>query len=164
MLVQILEHTPSWVFILFAALLVLGLSQARAREVSRARATVLPLAMVLLSLLGVLSTFTQSSLALAAWIAGLGLCLSLLGGRLAIRGASWLAETDRFRVPGSWVPLILILGLFLIKYVSGVALALHPSLAASLRVALPLSLLYGAVAGLFWGRARSVLALRQNAR
>jgi hypothetical protein len=163
MIVQILEHTPRWVFILFALLLALGLSQTRTREVSRARVAVLPLAMLLLSLIGVLSTFTPSSLALIAWIVGLGACLTLIGERIAVRGASWLAETDRFRIPGSWLPLTLILGLFMIKYGSGIALALQPALAASTRVAVPLSLLYGVSAGLFWGRARSVLALRQNA-
>jgi hypothetical protein len=164
MILQILEHTPGWVFVVFAVLLVLGWSQTRAREVSRARATVLPLAMMLLSLIGVLSTFRAPAGAVLAWIAGLGLCLSLASGRVAIRGAAWLPDKDHFRVPGSWLPLGLIVGLFTIKYVSGVVIALHPSLAASSSMAVPLSLLYGAVAGLFWGRARSLLALRQNAR
>lgn len=162
MIIQILEHTPRWVLILLAVLLALGLSQTCTRELSRARVVVLPSVMMGLSLIGVLTTF-QSSGAVIAWTVGLGVCLSLMGERIAIRGASWLAETDRFRIPGSWLPLMLILGLFIVKYVSGVALAMQPALAASASVALPLSLFYGVCAGLFWGRARSVLALRQNA-
>jgi hypothetical protein len=159
MILNILEHTPFWVWVTFCAVIALGISQIRTREVSSARATVLPVVMIALSLSGVLGAFSQVPLALAAWAVGLGVSLKLAGRVLAVRGASWSAETRHFRVPGSFVPLMLILGVFVTKYVAGVMLAINPSLAANTSVAIVLSLVYGAFAGLFWARARSLRAL-----
>jgi hypothetical protein len=159
MILNILAHTPVWVWVTFCAVIALGISQIRTREVSSARATILPVVMIALSLSGVLGAFSQVPLALGAWVVGLGVSLKLAGRVLAVRGASWSAETRHFRVPGSFVPLMLILGVFVTKYVAGVILAINPSLAANTSVAIVLSLVYGAFAGLFWARARSLRAL-----
>jgi hypothetical protein len=164
MIVNILEHTPTWVWIVFAGLLALGLSQIRTREVSKARATILPLIMVALSLSGMLSAFGQVPIALAGWVVGVVLTLRFLAPFVGVRGALWLPETNRFRVQGSWIPVMLIVGVFLTKYVAGVAMAIHPSLAADTTFALFLSLVYGVFAGLFWGRARSLRVLSRDAR
>ena len=42
----ILEHTPVWVWIVFAGIVLLGLQQVRTRDVSIARATILPVVMI----------------------------------------------------------------------------------------------------------------------
>ena len=162
MILSILEHTPVWVWVTFFAVITLGILQIRTRDVSIARATVLPVVMIALSLSGVLSAFSQIPLALGAWLVGVGVSLKLTGRVLAVRGASWSAETRHFRVPGSFVPVTLILGVFVTKYVAGVMLAINPSLAANTSVAIVLSLVYGMFAGLFWARARSLRALIQG--
>ena len=59
MILSILEHTPLWVWVTFCAVITLGMLQIRTRDVSTARATVLPVVMVALSLSGVLSGFSQ---------------------------------------------------------------------------------------------------------
>jgi hypothetical protein len=162
MILSILEHTPVWVWMMFCAVISLGLAQTRTREVSRARVTVLPLVMVTLSLSGALSAFTEVPLALAAWVAGFALSLSFAGQAMVVRGTSWSPETRCFRVPGSWLPVTMIAGLFITKYVAGVCLAIKPSLAANTSLTALLSLTYGAFAGLFWGRARSLLHLTRT--
>ena len=101
MILRILEHTPVWVWVLFCALGALGLSQTRTRDVGRARAILLPLLMMVLSLSAVLNSFTQVPLALVAWGAGLWLALSAAAEAMAVRGASWSPATRRFQVPGS---------------------------------------------------------------
>src|SRR5690349_14301597 len=101
MITQILVHTPTWVFILLAALVALGLSQTRTRQISSARATVLPVAIVVVVVVGVLRTFSPAFGALIGGVGGLGLCLGLLGQRLGIQGACWLPDSDRFLLPGS---------------------------------------------------------------
>jgi len=159
MILNILEHTPAWVWVLFCVLIVLGVSQTRTRDMSVARATILPLVMVALSLSGVLSAFGLVPLALGAWVAGLGVSLRLAGEVMAVRGASWSVRTRLFRVPGSFLPVFLILGVFVTKYAAGVLLAINPSLAANVGISVVLSLVYGAFAGLFWARARSLRAL-----
>jgi hypothetical protein len=164
MILRILEHTPVWVWAIFCAVITLGVAQTRARNISRARATVLPAVMVVLSLSGALSSFIQVPLALAVWVAGFSLSLSFAGDTMAVRGASWSPETRRFRVPGSWLPVTMIVGLFVTKYVAGVCLAINPSLAANTSLTALLSLTYGALAGLFWGRARSLAHLTRTNR
>lgn len=159
MILSILEHTPVWVWALFCALLALGIAQTRTRQVSAARATILPILMIVLSLSTVLSAFSLVALACVTWVVGFFVSLVLAGEVMAVRGASWSSQERYFRVPGSFVPLTLILGLFVTKYMAGVVLAINPSLAANIRVVIVLSLVYGAFAGLFWARARSLRSL-----
>jgi uncharacterized protein DUF6622 len=166
MIIDILEHTPVWVWIVFAAIVLLGLQQTRTRDVSIARATILPVVMILLSLSGVvLGAFAHVPLAWMAWALGLGLSLALAGKAVAVRGATRSPQPGHLRIPGSFVPVILILAVFITKYSAGIALAMNPSLAANTGVAVGLSLVYGVFSGLFWGRAQSLRAvIGQNAR
>lgn len=161
MLIAILQHTPAWVWGLFAGLIALGLWQTREREMSLARVTILPLAMVALSLSGVFSAFGHFPVALGGWAAGVGAALAFGRQFVAVRGASWSPQSATLRVPGSWLPLVLIVGLFSVKYVAGVSLALHPRLAADAVFAGLMSLAYGSFSGLFLARG---LALRRLAR
>jgi hypothetical protein len=56
-------------------------------------------------------------------------------------------------MPGSWVPMLLIVGIFLIKYIVGVDLAMQPTLALDSRYVLIVGALYGLFSGIFAGRA-----------
>jgi hypothetical protein len=92
---------------------------------------------------GVLSAFSQVARACVAWVVGFFVSLRLAGEVMAVHGASWSPGARHFRIPGSIVPLALILGLLVTKYVTGVVLAISPSLAADIRVVVGLSLVYG---------------------
>jgi hypothetical protein len=164
MILDILEHTPLWVWAVLAAVILLGWQQTRTRDVSITRATILPVVMIVLSLSGVLGAFEKVPFAWAAWLIGLALTLSLAGKAVAVRGATRSAQPGFLHIPGSFLPVILIFAVFVTKYSAGVALAMKPSLAANTGVAIALSLVYGAFSGLFWARARSLRAvLGQNA-
>ena len=159
MFIAIIQHTPVWVWGLLAALMGLGLWQTRDREMTLTRVTILPLAMIALSLSGVLTAFGPLPTALVAWAAGVGTAL-MVGRRLvAVRAARWSAQTGLLHVPGSWLPLVLIIALFSIKYVAGASLAMHPALAHDITFAGVLSLAYGAFSGLFLTRAISLRSL-----
>jgi len=160
MFIAILQHTPVWVWGLFVALVALGLSQTRDREMTLVRVTVLPLVLVGLSLSGVLSAFGHAPLPLGGWAAGVGAALVFGRQFVAVRGARWLAQTGRLYVPGSWLPLVLIVGLFCIKYVAGASLSMHPTLSTDAAFAGLCSLAYGGFSGLFLARA---LSLRSRA-
>ena len=129
MVLQILAHTPHWVFALFALLVWLGCKQLVSRRVSLRRITVLPLAMTGLSLYGVVSAFRDSPLALAFWVAAAVVAAFLLMQRRLHEATRYEAGTRSFDVPGSAVPLVLMMGIFFTKYVVGVQLAMHPELA-----------------------------------
>jgi len=157
MLIEILKRTPSWVFVLFFALLAFGYLQSKDRVVSRNKVTMLPSAMLLLSFYGVLSAFGVTSFALSAWLAGVGIavCLGLKIAKLG--GVGFTAETKSFSVPGSWIPLCLMMAIFFTKYAVGVILARKLQIASELSFIGSISLIYGLLSGVFFARAISIL-------
>lgn len=152
MLFAILHHTPTQVWVLLAALIALGVWQSRDREVTLARITVLPLVLIVLSFAGVLNAFGHLALAWIGWAAGVAAALVVGRPFVAIRTARRVPQTDRLHVPGSWLPLVLIVALFMIKYVANVSLALNPALASDATFAGMCSLAYGGFSGLFLAR------------
>ena len=156
----IVQHTPAWVWGLLAALVALGLWQTRSREISLTRVTVLPLVLTAFSLSGVLSAFGHLPVAFLAWAAGIATALVLARKAVTMRGAYWSAGRGVLHVPGSWLPLVLIVGLFAVKYGAGVSPSLAPALASDATFAGLCSLAYGTFSGLFLARA---LALRSLA-
>lgn len=162
MLIQILARTPAWVFVLLAALLALGLSQVRARQVTLNRAIALPTAMLALSGWGVVSAFGAGAGPLATWLLAGLITGSLVFRRPAHPGVRYDAMQRRIQLPGSWMPLMLILGIFCTKYAVGVSLAMQPSLSVDSGFALPVSAAYGAFSGVFAGRALSLLRLSRR--
>jgi hypothetical protein len=157
--IAIVQHTPAWVWGLLAALVALGLLQTRAREMSLTRMTVLPLVLTGLSLAGVLSAFGHLPVALFAWAIGVAAALGLARQAVSVRGASWSANRGLLHVPGSWLPLVLIVSLFLLKYGAAVSLSLAPALANDPTFASLCSLAYGTFSGLFLARALSLRSL-----
>jgi hypothetical protein len=161
----ILRHTLVWVWGLLATLLALGLSQVRARRISQLRVVLLPLSMSGMSLWGTGSAFGNSPLfgyVLLAWAAGAALMLGLIAPQAPAVGTRYHAASRSFALPGSWLPLLLILGVFLIKYVVGVELAMQPTLARDGQYTLIVGGLYGLFSGAFAGRAARLWRLAQR--
>ena len=156
---QILINTPVWVWGLLVALLVLGFSQTKSRTVGLTRVVLLPLSLGALSLYSTLSTFGTSPTVLGSWLATTVL-LVLLVTRLPLpAGASYDIKARQFQLPGSWVPIALILGIFLTKYAVGVSVAMHPELKSHVNFASVVVILYGAFSGIFVGRALRLIRL-----
>ena len=157
MLLQILAHTPAWVFALFALLLWMGITQLFPRRASLARITVMPVVMTALAVYGVVSAFADTPWALAAWAATALLVgaatLLLAPASTAQNQPQYNPQARSFSLPGSGVPLALMMGIFTTKYAVGVALSLHPALAHDTLVALGISSLYGVFSGSFIARA-----------
>lgn len=153
MLNQILANTPRWVWGLLLALLWLGLSQAASRTASLRRITLLPLAMTGLSLYGTVTAFGADPQVLLVWLCACGLTTALVVQQALPAATRYDPATRRFTLPGSWVPLLLILGIFVTKYVVGTVTALQPALAVDPAFALSFSALYGAFSGVFLARA-----------
>ena len=159
MLIQIISRTPSWVWALFLALLVLGALQMRQRSTSLLRQIVLPMVLVGLSLLGVLSAFHRSPVAALIWACAAAAVAAWVLQLPMAQGTRYDRATGLFTVPGSWVPLALIMGIFVTKYAVGVSLGMQPQLADNASVAYTVSALYGVMSGAFAGRALRLLGL-----
>lgn len=155
---DILAHVPVWVWAILALILVLGTQQSREQFIGRARLLILPAVWLAFGAWGIAASFGLSAAAALAWASGL-LLSSLAVRRLGWPGqATFLQAQARFRVPGSWGPLALMLSLFAAKFALGISLALHPDWAARLPVAAGFSLLFGLLGGAFVGRALNILA------
>jgi hypothetical protein len=153
MFISILQHVPVWVFGLLVVLIVAGSLQIAPRQVTLRRGTVMPLVLTIVSLVGVVTTFGRQPLALLAWAAAVTVALALMQRRITRSKLQFDPATSRFHVPGSWVPLGLMLSLFAVKFIVGATLAQHAELAQSLTLAVGASALYGLVSGLFLSRA-----------
>ena len=164
MLLQIIAHTPRWVFAVFALLVWIGSKQLLAGRVSLTRVAVMPVAMAGLSVYGVFSAFGDSPMALAGWAVAAAVAVALVLRRPLPAATRYDADTRSFHVAGSAVPLALMMGIFLTKYVVGVQIALHPELAHHHNFALAIGTLYGAFSGIFTGRTLRLwkLAMRRD--
>ena len=162
MFTTFLQHVPTWVFGLLFALIAFGVAQSFPRSVSLRRSAVLPLVLVGLSLMGVVTTFGQQPLALLAWAAGLSAALLGLQGRIDTSAVRFSADTGRFQVPGSWLPLALMMVLFAVKFGVGALLAMRPDLRSSMPLALLASAAYGLFSGVFGARAMALWTLTRQ--
>jgi NADH:ubiquinone oxidoreductase subunit 6 (subunit J) len=161
-LVPVLRQTPVWVWGLLAGLLALGISQLRDRTASLARVALLPLVMTILSVSGTFSALggtPHRAITITAWLVAAALAFALT---LLARGrndAQYDPVRRVYRLPGSAVPLLLIVGIFLVKYVVGVDLAMEPQLVQETAYVMCIAALYGAFTGVFIGRASRLWGL-----
>ena len=156
MIRPILAGTPAWVWVLLTGLLWQGVALLRGNTFSARRAAILPVAMTGLSLWGTIAAFGRSELfgyVLLVWVVAAVVLAAVVGRMSPPAGMRYDASNRRFTVPGSWVPLVLILGIFLVKYVVGVEVAMQPALAHDGSYSLTYAAIYGVSSGIFTGRA-----------
>ncbi len=153
MLMQIVTRTPAGVWAILVVLLWLGLKQTAPRSVSLRRITVLPLVMVCLSLAGTVTAFGPGYQALLAWCAAAAVAAAVVMQLSLPQPTHYNPQTQRFQLPGSWTPLVLMMGIFIAKYAAGVALAMQPGLAGNALFSQSIAALYGGFSGVFVARA-----------
>jgi hypothetical protein len=156
---MILQHTPAWVWALLGGLLALGLWQTRGRQVRRGQVLALPAALLAMGLSTMAPAFGQQPLAAALWLLALAAGTGLGRRWLQPRTARWLPAVQRLQLQGSWLPLVVILLIFSLRYAAGVAQGLNPAWRGLLAVQAPLTLLFGGLSGLLLGRALGLFAL-----
>jgi hypothetical protein len=162
LIVQILSHTPVWVYGLFFALLVFGLMQTRTRTVGKIPALLLPAGMFGLSLWGIYSSFGFRTIPLAAW----GLAMAVV----TVVGYAFFTDTrihcdathGKFFIPGSWVPFVVMMAIFFTKYVYAVMHAFNAEVVSTTAFIGALSAVYGILSGYFTSRAVNLIKLAQS--
>jgi hypothetical protein len=160
------SHTPAFVWFVLAALIVLGALQARERRVSLARVTALPALMVVLSLWGTASLFATGphvAAVLAAWTASALAAFLVVVRRAPPGGTRFDAATGSFVVPGSWMPMLLVVGVFALRYATNVALAIQPPLGADASFGTAIAACSGLFTGIFAARAARLRPLARRA-
>lgn len=110
---------PVWVFAVLFALLLLGYRQSLTRVVRPSTVATVALAMLVFSLYGVTAAFGAVALPLLAW--AVGYTASVLVGSEVFAPRGLAREGTSVRVPGSWLPMGLLLGIFAAKFTLGFA-------------------------------------------
>lgn len=160
---QTLQHIPVWVFALLLGLIALGLLQTRTRHVGQRRLLGINIALTVFTLVGVVQQWRHTPwlvLGLLSWAASCAVVAWALGQGAAPAGASYNAETRRFTVPGSWLPLALFMAIFACKFAVGMLSATAPEALHSVQAAMGISALYGLFSGLLNARALRLLKLQ----
>jgi hypothetical protein len=131
--VQMLAHTPPYVFFLLAYLVWQGMLSLRPRQTPVWRMLIVPAAFTVTGLLLLLLRPSGGILPMAAWLGGLGafVPLGLVSGPRIV-GVD--RQTGRVMRAGSPVPLLRNLLVFASQYAIAVALVLHPQAQANLTV------------------------------
>ena len=163
MIVQILAHTPVWVYGLFFGLVAFGLMQTRTRTVGKIPALLLPVGMFGLSLWGIYSSFGLRTIPLAAW--GIAMAIATVVWYTYFRDTRIHCEVPHgnFFIPGSWVPFVVMMAIFFAKYVYAVMHAFNAEVVSTPAFIGALSAVYGLLSGYFTSRAVNLIKLAQAA-
>ncbi len=155
---QVLNGTPAWVWAILVALIVLGVRQLRARIVSRYSVLIAPVVFLFVGLMAA----GRGPVGFSAW------ALTLLATAAftffvwrPTGGARFEASTDRLHLPGSVIPMLLMLAIFLLNYVINVALAINPALRSELPWQVGPAIILGALSGVFFGRALTLFRMNR---
>lgn len=151
MLNQIFTHTPLYVWGILVFLIVRGVIALRTRELAMNKLFIIPIVMAVLSLVDVAGKFGLGGLGFAVWAATALVTVALL----ATFGGARVAPTStpgRVTVRGSVFPLVLMMAIFVTKYVSSIAVVLKPQLRADAGFTIVVCVLFGLFTGYFVGR------------
>ena len=157
--IQILKNTPIWVWALLAALIYLGSKQFKPRVVKRYSVLIAPVVFLFVGLMAA----GRGPIGLATWAASL---LSLAAVTYFVwqptGGARYEATGDRLHLPGSAVPMMIMLAIFLLNYVINVVLAINPAYRSELAWQVVPALILGALSGVFIGRAATLFRMNRE--
>lgn len=156
MITQIITHTPLWVFGLFVLLIFFGLQQTRSRNVNAVLAYFLPVGMMGLSLAGINSSFGMAPVPVAMWAGGLLIVTGIRFTYFRDERVLYNRTSRSFFIPGSWIPLCVIVAIFITKYAFAIMRAFNAELVSTHAFIAALSLAYGCFSGYFSSRAANL--------
>lgn len=157
-----LAHIPTWVFGLFALLLALGIFLSLPRAVNPTALTLAAVGVVSYSLYGVITSFGASALNILPWAAGLIGSVTLGKRIFGPRKMTRIAGSSKVFVPGSWLPLVLIMGIFLTKFLVGFVYGARLAVGTQAWFAPVVSAVLGSFSGGFTARALNIRRYAQQ--
>lgn len=162
-ILDILSHTPLGVWIALAVLVAVGLRQMRTQRMAAGRVWLVPLVVGAASLAGALRGFAGAGELLTGTSWALGAALGFLSNRALDLPRRVSANADgSFTIGGSVAPLLLFVGVFMVRYVVNVTLAIAPALAHDPVAAAAAAIAYGLTAGLLAARSRKIWSTRRD--
>jgi len=158
MLRQILINTPVWVWALLAFLVYRGVAMSKDRQVTLRALFILPALMIALSLQGLIQHFGIRFESVGFWLMSTA-SVSILNAALFNKNGVRLVSERIFYLRGSWIPLVLMMLIFSLKYGENIAVAVQPALRDNPVFISVCSISFGIMNGLFFGKLLCVLSL-----
>ena len=146
---QILMYTPRWVFGLLTGLIILGIIQTRPRQVPVVAAFILPIAMMLMSVIGLLMTIGFVWKSILFWSLGAILATSLIAKFVVNSTVTYDQTIRRFTLRGSWIPLLIIVAIFCTRYLLAMCIGMNLKIVQELYFVPAISLILGSLSGYF---------------
>jgi hypothetical protein len=151
MISQIFSHTPLFVWAILAFLVYRGVIALRTREVPMNKLYIIPVVMLALSLVDIAGKFGLDGMPFATWIVTAAATLALLV-RFSAARVTPASTPGNVVVRGSVWPLVLMMAIFVTKYITSVAVAIQPALRLDARFSMVVCALFGIFSGYFLGR------------
>lgn len=119
-ILQIITHTPAWVWGILIYLLYVGVQALKPRLVSIYRLILLPLALIFLKY----KIFVSPD----AWVYLLGITAGIFAGYAQVRNSpiKILKDIKSIQIPGSSSLIVILLGIFVMRYFFGYLQASKP--------------------------------------
>ncbi len=161
-MIEILKHTPYWVYITFTVVLYFGLSACFENKIKVRHLWYLPVIFILLSVYGVITSYGWTTVTLVAWAVAWGGAAMIVYLFTVNRVAAFRKIDDTLVVPGEVSILLVSLFFFAVKFWFGYTTAtdenrlLDPSFQAMD------SLSSGFVVGFFCGRGLSHFSIAKR--
>ncbi len=162
MMIETLRYTPIWVWAVLVMLTAIGTSMMKTRTVSQMRLTLLPVLMAIYSLSSSLLSFGARPAYSLAWLTGLVSTYLIIRKFSKPSNARYLADRQSFEVPGSVVPLLLMLAIFSLKYTVGVLSVRAPMIVAEPEFAVLASAMLGMLSAAFLARSVAIQSTRER--
>lgn len=162
MLHMILVKTPVYVWAILAFLVYRGMLASRTRELTLRSACIMPIVLTALSAQGVFGSFGLNAGAVLCWLAGLLLSAWLAARSLGAAQVAPVPGTNRLQYRGSWMPMLLMLLIFVAKYVINVMLAIDAAWAQNAMFVIVVSLACGGMSGALVGKMLKSIQIYQQ--
>jgi hypothetical protein len=160
-LIAIVGHTPTAVWAVLAALVLVGMRQMRTQTLTGGRVWLVPAVAGAASLAGALRGFGGAGELLTGACWALGAALGFAANRSLDLPRRVVANADgSFTIGGSVAPLVVLVSIFLVRYATNVALAIQPALSNNPAAAAVVAIAYGFTAGLLAARSRKIWTTR----
>lgn len=161
---EIINHTPTWVWFIFAGLLIVGIKALKKRFVHISLLFILPTTFF------VMSIHTLATEPLITWIipfAFVTSCVAFISIGWAItKGQQLTIDKNQWQItlPGSSFTLMLVMIFFTSKYYFGFTTAAHPEVAYTLAFKIMKFAFSGGLTGLAIGRIASYMQRIEQAK
>jgi hypothetical protein len=131
-MLAIIQHTPMWVFALLALLVFLGVQALRPRTLPIWRLLLVPAAFIVWGVVSLLGRAAAVPLLGVDWLVTAAIGMAIGWWTTRLESVEIDRAAGRAQVPGSAVPLVRNLSIFVVKYCLTAAMAVAPALQAML--------------------------------